>query len=106
MNEGDLWCVWHTSVHSHTHLVHRYFPPGIPHSIQAKAIPEDGSEFLLVFDDGNFNEDETFLLTNWLAHVPTEVLAKNFNMRGQEGAFNSIPAHELYIFPGVAVSSN
>ncbi|KAL1664973.1 RmlC-like cupin domain-containing protein [Schizophyllum commune] len=90
VNEGDLW----------------YFPPGIPHSIQAKAIPEDGSEFLLVFDDGNFNEDETFLLTNWLAHVPTEVLAKNFNMRGQEGAFNSIPAHELYIFPGVAPPEN
>ncbi|KAL1746018.1 RmlC-like cupin domain-containing protein [Schizophyllum fasciatum] len=90
VNEGDLW----------------YFPPGIPHSIQAKAIPEDGSEFLLVFDDGNFNEDETFLLTNWLAHVPTEVLAKNFNMRGNTGAFDRIPDHELYIFPGVAPPEN
>ena len=83
-----------------------HYIAGIPHSIQGlSGVNNQGCEFLLVFDDGNFNKDETFLLTNWLAHVPTEVLAKNFNMRGQEGAFNSIPAHELYIFPGVAVSS-
>ena len=24
----------------------------------------------LVFDDGNFNEFETFLLTDWLHHTP------------------------------------
>lgn len=34
---------------------------GIPHSIQAF---EDGAEFLLVFDDGAFSEDATFLLTD------------------------------------------
>jgi oxalate decarboxylase len=46
------------------------FPAGIPHSIQGLA--EDGCEFLLVFDNGNFSEDETFLLTDWLAHTPRE----------------------------------
>jgi len=36
---GDLW----------------YFPPGYPHSIQG--LDPDGTEFLLVFDDGDFDED-------------------------------------------------
>jgi oxalate decarboxylase len=38
------------------------FPAGIPHSIQGL---EEGCEFLLVIDDGNFSEDSTFLLTDW-----------------------------------------
>jgi oxalate decarboxylase len=39
-----------------------FFPAGIPHSIQR--LEGDCCEFLLVFDDGNFNEDETFLFTS------------------------------------------
>jgi len=35
---------------------------------------------LLIFDDGNFSEDETFLLTDWLAHTPKDVLSKNFRI--------------------------
>lgn len=72
-----------------------YFPSGIPHSIQG--LGPDGCEFLLVFDDGNFDENETFLLTDWLARTPKEVLAKNFNV--PESAFRNIPKEELYIFP-------
>jgi oxalate decarboxylase len=78
VGEGDLW----------------YFGPGIPHSIQG--LEGDGCEFLLVFDDGNFSEEETFLLTDWLAHTPTEVLAKNFGV--PENAFARIPEKELWIF--------
>lgn len=37
-------------------------------------------------------------LTDWLAHVPKEVLAKNFQT--DESAFSQIPGSELYIFPG------
>jgi len=59
-------------------------PAGIPHSIQG--LEGDGCEFLLVFDDGNFSEEETFLLTDWLAHTPREVLAKNFG--APESAFD------------------
>jgi len=82
VNEGDLW----------------YFPPGIPHSIQAlNDSGTDGSEFLLVFDSGTFSEDNTFLLSDWLAHVPKEVLAKNFN--ADVSVFAHIPEQELYIFP-------
>ena len=63
VGEGDLWL----------------FPQGIPHSIQG--LGPDGCRFLLVFDDGNFDEFQTFLLTDRLAHTPKEVLAKNFSCR-------------------------
>lgn len=75
---GDLW----------------YFPAGIPHSIQG--LEDDGCEFLLVFDDGYFSEEETFLLTDFLDHIPREVIAKNFQVA--ESAFARIPEKELYIF--------
>ncbi|MCP3165631.1 oxalate decarboxylase family bicupin [Myxococcus qinghaiensis] len=78
VSEGDLW----------------FFPSGVPHSIQG--LGPDGCEFLLVFDNGTFDENETFLLTDWLAHIPKDVLAKNFGV--PESAFANIPAHELYIF--------
>ncbi|MEA2591826.1 MAG: oxalate decarboxylase, partial [Actinomycetota bacterium] len=84
LSYGDLW----------------NFRAGIPHAIQAL---EEGCEFLLVFDDGNFSENETFLITDWFAHTPREVLAKNFGV--PEAAFDNIPDagvidHERYIFNG------
>ena len=36
-------------------------------------------------------------LTDWLAHVPKDVLAKNF--QADISAFDHIPGDELYIFP-------
>ncbi|KAG1876862.1 putative oxalate decarboxylase/oxidase [Suillus tomentosus] len=81
VSQGDIW----------------YFPAGYPHSIQAKNTTAGGAEFLLVFDSGSFSEDSTFLLTDWLAHVPKEVIAKNFQVN--ISAFDHIPASELYIFP-------
>ncbi len=80
VGEGDLW----------------YFPSGIPHSIQG--LGPDGCEFLLVFDDGAFSEFNTFLVTDWFAHTPKDVLAKNFG--APESAFADIPPKELYIFQG------
>jgi oxalate decarboxylase len=79
---GDLW----------------NFRAGLPHSIQALA---DGCEFLLVFDDGMFSENETFLLTDWFDHTPLTVLAKNLGV--SESALSGIPKdpdHERYIFNG------
>jgi oxalate decarboxylase len=75
---GDLW----------------YFPSGIPHSIQGLA--PDGCEFLLVFDDGGFSEFDTFQISDWMAHTPREVLAKNFGV--PTSSLNPIPEKELYIF--------
>ncbi|KAH9928870.1 oxalate decarboxylase [Fomitopsis serialis] len=83
---GDLW----------------YFPPGIPHSLQATNQTEGGSEFLLIFDNGDFSDGSTFLLTDWLAHTPKEVIAKNFGT--SLAAWNDIPGEQLYIFPGESPS--
>ena len=71
-----------------------YFPSGIPHSIQG--LEPDGTEFMLVFDDGNFSESETVLLSDAMAHLPREVLSKNFGVAEQ--VFNNLPKQELFIF--------
>ena len=39
-------------------------------------------------------------LTDWMAHVPKDVLAKNFQT--DISAFDHIPGKELYIFPACA----
>ncbi|ESK89462.1 oxalate decarboxylase [Moniliophthora roreri MCA 2997] len=78
---GDIW----------------FFPAGVPHSLQATDDDPEGSEFILVFDDGDFSEDSTFLLTDWLNHIPYEVIQKNFGVTND--AFSHIPNEELYIFP-------
>src|ERR1700745_3553276 len=83
---GDLW----------------YFPSGIPHSIQGLA--PDGCEFLLVFDDGEFDEDSTFLLTDWFKHVPNEALATHLGVPGGSFAHTPDPS-ELYIFAAAVPGS-
>lgn len=75
---GDLW----------------YFPAGYPHSIQG--LDGDGCEFLLVFDEGGFSEDDTFLLSEFLAHTSPEMLQKNTGWTRE--TFDQLPATELYIF--------
>jgi oxalate decarboxylase len=82
VNEGDL----------------RNFRAGLPHSIQALA---DGCEFLIVFDNGMFSENETFLLTDWTNHTPMDVLAKNVGVSPSALAnIHRDPNHERYIFNG------
>jgi oxalate decarboxylase len=85
VGEGDLW----------------YFPTGIPHSIQG--LGPDGCEFLLVFDDGNFSEYETVLLTDWMAHTPRPVLAKNFGV--SEEAMQKMVRREKFIFQAAVPGS-
>jgi oxalate decarboxylase len=77
-NKYDLW----------------FFPSGVPHSIQG--LGPDGCEFMPVFDDGNFSESETVLLSDSAAHIPPEVLAKNFGV--SQEAVNKVPRRELFIF--------
>jgi oxalate decarboxylase len=77
---GDLW----------------FFPSGFPHSLQG--LDPDGCEFLLVFDDGEFSEDNTFQISDWFKHTPPEVLAKNFGVPAS--AFANVPdPSQLYMFP-------
>ena len=79
VGKGDLW----------------YFPAGFPHSIQG--LGPDGCQFLLVFNEGMFSEDNTFLLSEWVAHTPASVLSKNFGL--DKTALAKLPTGSLYIFP-------
>jgi oxalate decarboxylase len=79
VGQGDIW----------------YFPAGFPHSIQG--LKPDGCEFLLVFDQGMFSEDNTFLISEWLARTPRSVLSKNLGL--DASALAKLPTDELYIFP-------
>lgn len=85
LGPGDVW----------------FFPAGIPHSIQAH---ESGCEFLLVFDDGAFSEDNTFLVSELFERNPKSVLAKD--LRVDISALDNIPEGELYIFPGTPAPAN
>jgi oxalate decarboxylase len=76
---GDLW----------------YFPPGIPHSIQG--LNPDGCEFLLVFDDGDFDEENTFLITDWFKHIPNDVLGKNFGVSASFFGHTPDPSERLHL---------
>src|SRR6201993_2238873 len=80
VSKGDLWL----------------FPAGFPHSIQG--LRPNGCEFLLVFDEGDFSEDGTFLLSETIAHTPRNMLAKNFGL-DKEAIAKVVRKEELYIFP-------
>ncbi|KJZ76105.1 Oxalate decarboxylase oxdC [Hirsutella minnesotensis 3608] len=85
LKKGDLW----------------YFPSGVPHSLQG--LGENGTEFLLIFDDGHFSEESTFILTDWLAHTPKSVVAENFHL--PTTVFKHLPKGEKYIFQGTRPKS-
>jgi oxalate decarboxylase len=78
---GDLW----------------YFPTGVPHSLQG--LGPDGCEFLLVFDDGRFSEDDTTLLSDWMIHTPPEVTpATSATSRRRWDITSRIPATAISCF--------
>ncbi|KAI4185057.1 MAG: hypothetical protein L6R41_004354 [Letrouitia leprolyta] len=85
LNEGDVW----------------FFPAGKPHTLQAL---DKGCEFLLIFDQGTFSEDNTFLATELFLRTPKSVLAKD--LRTDVAAFDDIPQSQLYIFPGTPAPAN
>ncbi|KAF1990923.1 thermophilic glucose-6-phosphate isomerase [Aulographum hederae CBS 113979] len=74
---GDIW----------------YFPKGVAHTIQGL---EDENEYLLTFDDGDFEKaGTTFMVDDWLAHTPKEVVAKNFGV--DPSVFDALPTVDPYI---------
>ncbi|KAF4125416.1 oxalate decarboxylase [Geosmithia morbida] len=76
---GDIW----------------YFPKGVAHTIHAL----EDAEYLLVFDDGDFEKSgTTFNIDDWLAHTPRDILAKNFGV--DESVFSDIPDKNPYIVNG------
>ena len=55
--------------------------------------------FILVFDNGYFSEFGTFGISDWLGHIPPEVLQKALGVPAQR--FANFPKREVYIAKGV-----
>ncbi|KAH7333167.1 thermophilic glucose-6-phosphate isomerase [Rhexocercosporidium sp. MPI-PUGE-AT-0058] len=82
---GDIW----------------YFPKGSAHTVQGLA---DENEYLLVFDDSNFDAiGTTFMVDDWIAHTPKSILAKNFGVNAS--VFDTIPTPDPYILNGTSSTS-
>ncbi|KAH8654121.1 oxalate decarboxylase [Tricladium varicosporioides] len=83
-DQGDIW----------------YFPKGQGHAIQG--LSEQGAEYLLVFDNGDFNAlGTTFNIDDWLVHTPPSVLAKNFGLpKNSTLPFSTVPKTAGSINPG------
>ena len=75
-----------------------YFPRGWGHSIQG--IGPGECHFILIFDNGDFSEDHTFSLTNWLSRTPAPVLAQNFGLPRE--VIDKLPKGEVYFAQGPA----
>ena len=77
---GDIW----------------YFPKGVAHTVHGLA---EDNEYLLVFDDGNFDKPgTTFNIDDWLSKTPRHILAKNFGV--PESVFSRLPSTNPYIKNG------
>ncbi|QKX57655.1 uncharacterized protein TRUGW13939_04773 [Talaromyces rugulosus] len=80
LEAGDVW----------------YFPPGIAHTVQGQ---DDQNEYLLAFDDGDFEaQGTTFMIDDWVAHTPKDILAKNFGVGAS--VFDNVPQSFPYILNG------
>ncbi|KAI9929674.1 hypothetical protein MW887_001149 [Aspergillus wentii] len=80
LETGDIW----------------YFPKGVAHNVQGL---EEENEYLLVFDDGDFEKiGTTFMVDDWIAHTPKDILAKNFGV--SPSVFDKVPPKFPYILNG------
>ncbi|KAI2463546.1 putative oxalate decarboxylase oxdC [Annulohypoxylon bovei var. microspora] len=86
LEEGDIW----------------YFPKGLAHTVQGL---DDENEFLLIFDDGDFDAvGTTFNVDDWITHTPKSILAKNFGL--SEDVFGTVPSPNPYIANGTVDHHN
>lgn len=79
-NPGDVWL----------------FPRGHGHMLEC--LGDQPAHFILIFDNGYFSEFGTFSISDWIGHVPPELLAKNFGVPAS--TFNSFPKGEVYFARG------
>ncbi|MDO5616803.1 MAG: cupin domain-containing protein [Cruoricaptor ignavus] len=78
-NAGDIW----------------YFPRGFGHMLQN--IGTESCHFILIFDNGDFSEDHTFSVTDFVSSVPPEIAAQNLGISVEEVA--QLPQKEVYFAP-------
>ena len=79
---GDIW----------------YFPRGWGHSIQG--LGPDECHFILIFDNGDFSEDHTFSITDWISRTPADVVAQSLGISLEDVAL--LPKGEAYFAKGPA----
>jgi oxalate decarboxylase len=77
---GDVWC----------------FPRGWGHSIQGLGPGE--CHFILIFDNGDFSEDHTFSVTNWLSQTPPDIVSQHLGLSSVE--LVGLPDGEAYFAKG------
>ncbi|HEV3342984.1 MAG TPA: cupin domain-containing protein [Pirellulales bacterium] len=73
-----------------------YFPRGHGHMLEC--LGDEPTHFILIFDNGYFSEFGTFSISDWFAHTPKELLAKNFGLPAS--AFDGFPTDEVYFARG------
>src|ERR1700722_10918363 len=73
-----------------------YFPRGHAHVLEC--LGDEPCHFILMFDNGYFSEFGTFSITDWIAHTPKPLLAKNFGL--PESTFDAFPKKEVYFAKG------
>ncbi|GGC88794.1 cupin domain-containing protein [Chelatococcus reniformis] len=73
-----------------------YFPRGWGHAIQG--IGPGECHFILIFDNGDFSEDHTFSVTDWLSRTPAAVVAQSLGLSAAEVA--QLPRSEAYFAQG------
>lgn len=73
-----------------------YFPRGWGHSIQG--IGPGECHFILIFDNGDFSEDHTFSVTDWLSRTPPAVVAQSLGISLADVA--QLPKGEAYFAKG------
>nr|WP_068890885.1 cupin domain-containing protein [Pedobacter panaciterrae] len=73
-----------------------YFPKGYGHSIQG--IGPGECHFILIFDNGDFSEDHTFSITDFIRSVPKEIAAQNLGLSLEE--VDLLPKKEVYFALG------
>lgn len=79
-NPGDVW----------------YFPRGWGHSIQGLG-PEE-CHFILIFDNGDFSEDHTFSITDWISKTPSNIVAQSLGISIED--VERLPKGEAYFAQG------
>jgi oxalate decarboxylase len=73
-----------------------YFPRGYGHSIQGLGPGE--CHFILIFDNGDFSEDHTFSITDFISSVSKEVVSQNLGITLSE--VEQLPKKEVYFASG------
>lgn len=73
-----------------------YFPKGYGHSIQG--IGPGECHFILIFDNGDFSEEHTFSVTDFISSVPKEIAAQNLGISIEE--VEQLPKKEVYFAQG------